>query len=81
MLLELSPRANRQSVLFDTRGGVGDARSAKLMYVLDGINQRYGRWALRLAAEGVERAWQMRRGNMSPGYTTSWEDLPIVRAS
>lgn len=52
MLLELSPRANRQFALFDTKGGASDARSAKLMGALEGINQRYGRGALRLAAEG-----------------------------
>lgn len=80
MLLDLLPRANRQFSLFDTEGGARDARSEKLMGVLDGINQRYGRGALRLAAEGVERPWQMRRGNLSPSYTTSWEGLPVVSA-
>ena len=50
------------------------------MAVLDDINQRYGRQSLRLAAEGVERSWKMRRGNLSLGYTTSWDGLPVVRA-
>ena len=80
MLLDLVPQANRQFALFDTQGDAGDTRSAKLMGVLDGINQRYGRGVLRLAAEGVDRSWQMRRGNLSPGYTTSWDGLPVVRA-
>jgi len=48
--------------------------------MLDGINQRYGRGVLRLAAEGFDRSWQMRRGNLSPGYTTSWDGLLVVRA-
>ncbi|MBK8359222.1 MAG: DUF4113 domain-containing protein [Comamonadaceae bacterium] len=26
------------------------------------------------------RSWQMRRGNLSPGYTTSWDGLPVARA-
>ena len=81
MLLELSPRGNRQFALFDTQGGPGDARSEKLMGALDGINQRYGRSTVRLAAEGIERSWQMRRGNLSPGYTTSWVGLPVVCAN
>ena len=80
MLLDLVPAANRQLALFDSQGGAGDARSGKLMAVLDDINQRYGRQSLRLAAEGVERSWQMRRGNLSPGYTTSWDGLPVPRA-
>lgn len=80
MLLDLTPKANRQFSLFDTQGGGPDARSEKLMGALDGINRRYGRGALRLAAEGVEKTWQMRRGNLSPGYTTCRDGLPAVRA-
>jgi DNA polymerase V len=79
-LMELRPRSNRQFSLFDGQGGAGDARSDRLMTVLDGINQRYGRGSLRLAAEGVDRTWQMRRGNLSPCYTTDWSGLAVVRA-
>lgn len=80
MLLDLRPAGNRQFSLLDGQGGAGDARSDRLMNVLDGINQRYGRGALRLAAEGVDRPWQMRRGNLSPRYTTDWSGLAVVRA-
>ncbi|MCL4722911.1 MAG: DUF4113 domain-containing protein [Rhodocyclaceae bacterium] len=34
---------------------------------------------MRLAAEGVDPAWRMRRGMMSPCYTTRWAELPVVR--
>ena len=81
MLLNLSPKANRQFSLFDAQVGDADARSERLMGALDDINRRYGRGVLRLAAEGVEKQWQMRRRNLSPGYTTSWEGLPVVNAS
>jgi len=80
MLLNLSPKENCQLSLFDAQGGAADARSEKLMGALDDINRRYGRGVLRLAAEGVEKTWQMRRGNLSPGYTTSWDGLPVVIA-
>ena len=50
------------------------------MKALDGINERYGRGTLRLVAEGVDKTWQMRRGNLSPGYTTSRNGLATVRA-
>ncbi len=80
MLLDLRPAGNRQFSLLDGQGGAGDARSERLMSVLDGINGRYGRGSLRLAAEGVDRSWRMRRGNLSPGYTTDWAGLPVVRA-
>lgn len=80
MLSNIVPRVNQQYSLFNAGGGVGGARSDALMGVVDGINQRYGRGAVRLAAEGIERGWQMRRGNLSPGYTTSWGGLPVVKA-
>ncbi len=80
MLLDLSPQANRQFSLFTAQGGAEGARSEKLMRVLDGINQRYGRNTLRLGAEGVAQTWQMRRKNLSPGYTTSWDEMPAVTA-
>ena len=78
-LMEIVPKANQQFSLF-TESGAGDARAAKLMGALDDINQRYGRGTLRLATEGLDRPWQMRRGNLSPAYTTAWEGLPVVRA-
>ncbi len=79
MLLDIVPRANQQFSLF-VPVGADSARSGKLMSTLDGINARYGRGTLRLAAEGVEKTWQMRRGNLSPSYTTDWNGLAVVLA-
>lgn len=78
-LTNIVPAANQQFSLF-VSAGAGDAQSSKLMVVLDGINGKFGRGSVKLAAEGVEKAWQMRRGNLSPRYTTEWEGLPIVQA-
>lgn len=78
-LMNITPAANQQFSLF-APVGIGDTRSQRLMGVLDGINGKYGRGTVRLAAEGVERAWQMRRGNLSPGYTTDWDGVPVVLA-
>ena len=61
MLLNLLPSTSRQFSLFDTQGGAGDARSDKLIGMLDGGNQNYGQGALCLAAESFERSWQMRQ--------------------
>jgi DNA polymerase V len=79
MLSNIVPAANQQFSLFAS-GGAGDGRSKELMGVLDGINGKFGRGSVKLAAEGVERVWQMRRGNLSPRYTTEWEGLPVVQA-
>lgn len=79
-LMNIVPTTNQQFSLFAS-GGAVDARSQKLMGVLDGINGKYGRGTLRLAAEGVEKVWQMRRGNLSPRYTTEWDCLAVVLAT
>jgi DNA polymerase V len=80
MLTELQPLAQRQGTLFGVGSEVEMERSAALMSAMDQINARWGRGSVRVSAEGVERAWQMRRGHLSPAYTTSWEDLPPVKA-
>ena len=56
------------------------SRSDSLMRSLDEINYRYGSSTLRLAAEGIGRSWQMRRENVSPCYTTSFDQLMIVKS-
>ena len=53
--------------------------SEAFMDVLTRIQQKYGKKAIHLAAEGLEKPWQMKSEQRSPHYTTSWEDLPIVR--
>lgn len=78
-LLEIRPRAHQQFGLF-VPDDMANARNERLMETLDAINGRYGRGVVKLAAEGMAKPWQMRRGNLSPGYTTSWEGVPSVRA-
>ena len=50
------------------------------MKSLDEINYRYGSTTLRLAAEGIKKSWQMRREKVSPCYTTSFDQLMIVKS-
>jgi DNA polymerase V len=57
-----------------------DARAERLMAALDAINARFGRDVLRLAACGIKQPWQMKRAAKSPSYTTSWAELPVVKA-
>lgn len=80
MLLELVPAAHQQFSLLASNA-MTTGRNTGLMTTLDTINSRYGRGTLRLAAEGMAKPWQMRRERMSPRYTTSWEQIPNVRAS
>ena len=62
-----------------TRYGA-DERSAKLMSVLDQLNQKYGRNTVSVFSVGSKQAWRMRREIMSPCYTTKWSDVPIAHA-
>ena len=50
-----------------------------LMKAYDGINQRYGRGTLFLAAEGIKQKWSMKRALLSPQYTTKWSNIPIIK--
>ncbi len=73
-LLDLRPRAQAQISLFAPAPGRGE-----LMRVMDRINAVYGSGTLHSAAEGVRQHWRMKRGRMSPAYTTQWNQLPEVR--
>ena len=39
----------------------------------------YSKGTVKIASEGIDKAWVMRRGAKSPNYTGSWNDLPKVR--
>ena len=55
--------------------------SDSIMNTLDRINERYGSSTIRLASEGVEKSWRMRRENVSPCYTTRFDDLVEAKLS
>ena len=76
MLMELTPKAQRQATLFDDVAKI--EKRARLNATLDSINTRYGRTTLALAGAGLEKPWTLKAENRSPPYTTSWADLPRV---
>lgn len=57
---------------------VDRAKQTRLMRLMDSLNKGKNRPKLQFAAEGIDRPWQMKRQNVSPSYTTSWEDLIFV---
>lgn len=77
ILMDLSPHAQRQAGLFDDVSAIN--RRTNLNASLDAINQRFGRGAVAVAGAGSERGWQMRRGNLTPAYTTDPAKLPIAK--
>jgi DNA polymerase V len=50
----------------------------ELMDCYDGVNNRYGNDALKVAAEGINDKWHMRRAFLSPSYTSKWRDIPKI---
>ena len=50
------------------------------MKALDRINNRWGRDVLRYGSSGLAREWSMKQTRKSPAYTTSWAELPEVKA-
>lgn len=77
VLSEISPAGVNQAQLFaDT---LASDKSSKLMDVMDGINLRMGKGAIKLASDGVEQNWRMNRGSMTPAYTSNWKELPVVQ--
>lgn len=55
--------------------------SDAIMNTLDRINERYGSSTIRLASEGVDKSWSMRRESVSPCYTTRFDDLVEAKLS
>lgn len=49
-----------------------------LMTVITRVNNKYGARSLRLAADGLQKEWHMKRQLKSPNYTTCWNELPKV---
>jgi DNA polymerase V len=81
MLLDLQPDTVLQGELA-LEGDDGQDRG-RLMTTLDGLNLRYGRGTVLVASAGLagdKRAWSMKQERRTPGYTTCWGDMPLVRA-
>lgn len=72
------PQANFQPDLFGSnekkRG-----QQKRAIEVIDRLNQRFGDTTLRFASEGLRQNWKMKRGNTSPRYTTSWDELLTIK--
>lgn len=77
VLLDLAPASQQPMDLLPSCDPV---HSAALMRVLDAVNSRYGRGALRPGAVTAKPHWGMRRANISPRYTTCIDEILHVRA-
>ncbi|XKH61049.1 DUF4113 domain-containing protein [Halomonas sediminis] len=79
MLLDLSPRANRQLTLTQTPQIEEQARrSDRLMATVDKLNRELGKGTVQLGLSRKQNAWLLRCERKAPRYTTRWEELPRV---
>jgi DNA polymerase V len=80
MLLDLREPGVVQGSLFDAPPPAQDVRREKLMALLDKTNEKWGRGTMGIGAAGVkdQRGWQMARSNLSPCYTTNWDEVRAV---
>jgi DNA polymerase V len=59
------------------------SKDEELMKALDEINKKYGRNTIFPAINGIpseDQKWRMRQKRKSRRFTTSWSELPIVKA-
>ncbi|WP_053856919.1 Y-family DNA polymerase [Halomonas sp. A3H3] len=80
MLLDLSPKANRQLTLTETPQTEAEAkRSERLMATVDQLNRKLGRGTIQLGLPRVGNAWALRSEHRTPRYTTRWNELVNVK--
>lgn len=78
MLGGLVPADSYQPDLFASDPKLQE-KQKRIMDLMDQANKAYGRKVLRLAAEGIEQPWKMKREMCSPCYTTRWDDLLEIK--
>lgn len=73
---DLVTKHHLQMDLWEQTSDDQQEQAERLMSVYDGINRKYGRHTVYLAAEGHHKPWDMKSQSRSPCYTTKWSDLP-----
>jgi DNA polymerase V len=76
VLFGLVPESYYQPHLFAGQ----DKKSGPLMAALDRINGKWGRCTIQHAGAGLTKPWRNRQQKKSAAYTTSWQELPVVKA-
>ena len=72
ILLDLRPASRVQGDLWEQPDS---PRAAGLMQAIDALNNRHGRDTVVYGSAGRRKAWKLRSDQLSPRYTTSWQEL------
>lgn len=80
MLVDIEAATAVQQALFPA--GPEEEKRDTLMNTLDLINHQFGKNTLKIASSGIhaKENWYMRQERKTPGYTTNWNELMVVRA-
>ena len=78
LLSDLIPQGIYTRDLFVQKSEESLLKNIKVNRVFDTLNQRYGSGTICLAKENYEKFYLTRRKNLSPAYTSNFNDLPIV---
>ncbi|MFQ5493462.1 MAG: Y-family DNA polymerase [Candidatus Dojkabacteria bacterium] len=79
MLGEISPSSQVQLNLFQEFRD--DKRDRELMKAIDVLNRKWGKSTMLYAATGIpdRRGWKTNAAMLSRRYTTSWQEIPVVK--
>lgn len=69
--MDLTPQDNPQLNLFESQINKHD----ELMKTIDRINHKLGTKKIKLASQDLARTWKMKQTNLSPRYTTHWNEI------
>ena len=78
LLSDLSSEGTYNRDLFFQRSEKDILKKIKVNRVFDRLNSRYGSGTICIAKENCEKFYLTRRKNLSPAYTSSFYELPIV---
>ncbi len=68
--------SSMQTSLFDD---INREKHQGVMIALDKLNARFGRDVVRIAAQGTGRKWKLRQEQLSPCYTTRWNEMMTIK--
>ena len=75
ILLDLAPASFRQGLLFEEHQ---KPRRREFVDAVEEVAGRYRAGGAFWGGQGIGKQWQMRREMRTPGYTSNWDDIPVV---
>ncbi len=75
---DLISETDLQPDMFET--SAGSSKRKALDSLVDSLNRKLGRNAVRYGSMGVKDNWAMRQERRSRRFTTRWDELPVARA-